>query len=206
MQKCYQEFPLIRHSMQIPPQPCQSRCELSALCHPRSPLCSGLAGAALLPCNSNVGFCTEQQPWFSCHWLRSGTRSLKGKPEDLDCSGRVWTWAEKQKSGLECIPVPIDLPCTCAFQLCGIKHQRKAQRASKIQHSKAPKLQNGWNWTTSAQPGKMMLKLNPAFVAAVNWTTVAVLCTQLKSGLKTTPQHESLSDNSENLQHWGVNF
>lgn len=156
--QCYQEFPLTRHSMKISSQPSRYWYELSPLQHPRIPECSGLshtqlAGAAPPPYNSNEAVCflTVQHHRFCCHWL-SGIRSPKGKSEDMDGSGRVWTWRERENREVSAECIPVCIPCSywsalthARFGLCGIRYQRNTWGASKIHHSKTPKLQNEWS-------------------------------------------------------------
>lgn len=177
------------------------------------------SGAALLPSNSREAVWISQYHWFSCHWLRSGT---EGKFRGYGWLRSWGPWGERENrevsASVSCVhPCLRSCPYWSAltnahFRLCGIRYQRNTRRASKLHHSKTPKLWNEWSnrldRTEKLQHNKKKkkLKLNPVFLAAVNWANVTVLCTQLKQGLKTTPQHELLSDSSENLQHLGVNF
>lgn len=113
------------------------------------------SGAALLPSHSREAVWISQYHWFSCHWLRSGTRALK-EIQGIWMAQAMSEHGEKEKtekSGLQCSCVhPCLHPCpswsaltNAHFRFCGIRYQRNTQRASKIHHSKTPKLQNEWS-------------------------------------------------------------
>lgn len=159
--QCHQEFPLTRHSMKISSQPSQYWCELSPLQHPRIPECSGpshtqLAGAALPPYNSNEAICFSQcstTDFVAIDWVASGHRR---ENQRIWMAQAVFEHGGKEKAEKSVLSVavciPVCIPCSywsalthAHLGLCGIRYQRNTWGASKIHHSRTPKLQNEWS-------------------------------------------------------------
>lgn len=179
--------------MTISCQPSQYWCELSPLHHPTVPECSGLshtqlAGAALLPYNSNEAVFSQYSTtdlvaidWevASGHWRESQRIWM------AQVMFEHWEKEETEKSVLKHSLLLLICSYTCTFQALWNKTPEKYSELQKYTTAKYQSFKMSevaaWielsNFSTAK---KTTLKLNPVFVAAVNWTTVTVLCTQLK--------------------------